>query len=73
MVACTTPGQLSQCLGDVVFPANKEDLLSAANRNGCNDETVQALRAIPSETFTSVAQVTASVSIKHDGDIAEGG
>lgn len=73
MVACTTPGQLSQCLGDVVFPANREDLLTAADRNGCNDDTIEALRAIPSETFTNVAQVTASVTIKHDGDVADGG
>jgi len=69
MVACTTPGQLSQCLSDVVFPANKEDLLTAATRNGCNDDTIRALATMPSETFTTVAQVTACVTVTHDGDI----
>jgi hypothetical protein len=47
----------------VDFPANKQDLLEAADRNGCDDETVRALRAIPPETYTNVRQVTASVTI----------
>lgn len=69
MVACTTPGQLRLCLDNVNFPANRDDLLAAAERNGCNDETIHALRAIPPEIFTNVAQVTACVTITHDGDI----
>ena len=68
MVASTTPGQLRRCLQDVDFPVNKQDLLDAAERNGCNDETVRALRAIPPETYTNVAQVTASVTIEDDQD-----
>lgn len=66
MVASTTPSQLRKCLSDVDFPANKQDLLDAAGRNGCDDETVHALRAIPPETYTNVAQVAASVTIADD-------
>ena len=69
MVATTTPGQLRRCLQDVDFPVNKQDLLDAAERNGCNDETIRALRAIPPETYTNVSQVTASVTIKDDESI----
>ncbi len=50
------------------FPANKRDLLDAAERNGCADETVRALRAIPPETYTNVAQVASSVTIADDRD-----
>ncbi|OBJ35059.1 hypothetical protein A5621_17830 [Mycobacterium colombiense] len=71
MVASTTPTQLRQCLSDVDFPANKEDLLSAAERNGCDGETVRALRAVPPETYANVAQVAASVTIADDRDVSD--
>ncbi|WP_197515190.1 DUF2795 domain-containing protein [Mycobacterium sp. 1245805.9] len=45
------------------FPANKQDLLDAADRNGCDDDTVRALRGIPPETYNNVGQVAASVTI----------
>ncbi len=66
MVASTSRSELRKCLSDVDFPANKQDLLDAADRNGCADETVRALRAIPPETYTNVGQVAASVTIADD-------
>lgn len=69
MVASTTVNQLRQCLNDVDFPANKQDLLDAADRHGCDDETIRALRAIPPETYTNVAQVTSSITIADDHGI----
>ena len=72
MVASTTAQQLRQCLNDVDFPTNKQDLLDAADRNGCDEETRRALRAIPPETFTNVSQVTASVTIADDDAIHDG-
>lgn len=72
MVASTTLTQLRQCLSDVDFPANKQDLLDAAGRNGCDDETVRALRGIAPETYNNAAQVTASVTIADDRDIRGG-
>ncbi|MCV7091816.1 DUF2795 domain-containing protein [Mycobacterium interjectum] len=50
------------------FPASKQDLIEAAERNGCDDETVRALRAIPPETYTNVGQVAASVTAADDRD-----
>ncbi len=68
MVASTTPSELRKCLDDVDFPANRQDLLAAAERNGCNDETRRALRAIPPETYANVGQVTASLTIGDERD-----
>ncbi len=62
----TTKGGNRKCLNDVDFPANRQDLLDAAHRSGCNDGTRRAMRAIPPETYTNVAQVTASVSISDE-------
>jgi hypothetical protein len=44
MVASTTRSRLRACLNDVDFPADKDNLLQAAARNGCDDETTRALR-----------------------------
>ncbi|OBK43820.1 DUF2795 domain-containing protein [Mycobacterium sp. 1081908.1] len=64
MVASTTTrSRLRKCLSDVDFPANKQDLLDAAGRNGGDDETVRALRGIPPETYTNLGQVASSVTI----------
>lgn len=69
MVASTTSSQLRLCLSDVDFPANKQDLLDAAGRNGCDDQTLRALRGIPPETYATVAQVAASVTIADERDV----
>lgn len=68
MVASTTTRQLRKCLNDVDFPANKQDLLDAAGRNGCDGETVRALRGIPPETYTNIGQVASSVTIADERD-----
>ncbi len=54
------------------FPADKQNLLDAADRNDCDDETNRALRAIPPETYTNVAQVAASVTITDDEGLRDG-
>lgn len=72
MVASTTTSQLRLCLSDVDFPASKQDLLDAAGRNGCDDQTVRALRGIPSETYANVAQVASSVTIADERDVQDG-
>jgi hypothetical protein len=58
MVASTTTGQLRK--------------LDVADRNGCDDQTMQALRAIPLETYTNVAQVAASVTIADGRNVGDG-
>lgn len=68
MVASTSQTRLRHCLSDLDFPANKGELLRAADRNGADQETVRALRTLPSQTYTNIDQVSASVTIVDDGD-----
>ena len=66
MAASTMPSRLRHCLNDVDYPADKDALLEAAARNGCDDETGRALRAIPPETYASLSEVMASVTLGDD-------
>jgi hypothetical protein len=66
MAASTTPTRLRHCLNDVDYPADKDALLEAAARNGCDDETSRALRAIPPETYANISEVMASVTLGDD-------
>lgn len=70
MAASTTPSRLRHCLNDVDYPADKDALLEAAARNGCDDDTARALRAIPPETYANLSEVMASVTLGDD-DLTE--
>lgn len=70
MAASTTSSRLRNCLNDVDYPADKDALLEAAARNGCDDETARALRAIPPETYANLSEVLASVTLGDD-DLTE--
>lgn len=65
-MASTTPSRLRHCLNDVDYPADKDALLAAASRNGCDDETIRTLRAIPLETYANLSEVMASVTLADD-------
>jgi hypothetical protein len=66
----TTQAAVTTVLADVGFPADKDALLAAAERNGADDTTVRALQAIPPVEYRSVGEVLASVEIS-DPDRAE--
>lgn len=63
MISSTTDSQIRRCLNGAQFPATKDDLVAAAIEKSCDNDTVDALRAIPSGTFTSITQVIAAISI----------
>lgn len=63
MVSATGIHQLHRCLDRVRFPANKNDLLSAAIGGGCDEATIEALRAVAPMTYVNAAQVCASVTV----------
>ncbi len=69
-MASTTRSRLRRCLNDVDYPADKDALLEAAARNGCDDETGRALRAIPAETYANLGEILSSVTVADD-DSAE--
>lgn len=63
MVASTSEKRLRRCVNVAGFPASRDDLLHAAGQAGCDEETLRALQAIPSQTYTTFAQVCASLTL----------
>lgn len=66
MAPTTTRSKLHDCLNDVSYPADKDALVSAAERNGGDDDTVRALRSIPPETYANLDEVVSSVPLTDD-------
>ncbi|HVR00483.1 MAG TPA: DUF2795 domain-containing protein [Mycobacterium sp.] len=71
MAAATTRSRLRQYLNDVDYPADKDTLLEVANRNGCDEDTSRALRAIPPETYANFGEVLSSVALTDDQDLTD--
>ena len=67
MAASTNRSRLHECLVDADFPADKDQLVAVATRNGCDDDTIRALRAIPPESYANLSEVLASVAHDDDG------
>jgi hypothetical protein len=55
------PEQVLDYLADVDHPADKDALVSAAERSGAPDEVLRGLRAIPPVDYRSRAEVVRSV------------
>jgi hypothetical protein len=51
------PIQLQRYLQGVNYPANKEDLLSAAEKNDAPDDVVEEIRSLSGEEFDGPDQV----------------
>ncbi|BBY28390.1 DUF2795 domain-containing protein [Mycolicibacterium sediminis] len=64
MVASTNRKRVEDALNDADFPADKDRLLAVADRNGADQDTLGALRAIPPEEYGNIGEVLASVT--HD-------
>lgn len=63
MIQSTNETQLRRCLDAATFPANRDDLLTAAVENRCDVNTIEALGAIEPGTYTNIRQVLAAASI----------
>lgn len=68
MAASIAQSRLRECLYDVDFPADKDQIVSVAIKNGCED-AARALRAMPPETYANIAEVLASVTLS-DGELS---
>jgi hypothetical protein len=64
LIATPTERQLRRCLDGVRFPASRDDLLAAALSDRCDQETVDALRTVPSVTYANATQVLAQTSVR---------
>jgi hypothetical protein len=63
MIASSNESQLRHCLNRVRFPASKDDLVEAAINARCDDDAVDALRALEPMTYTDPTHVVASATI----------
>ena len=61
MPARTTQERLKKALIDADYPADKEQLLETAQRNGADEDTIRALRAVPPVDYRNFHEVLASV------------
>ena len=68
-MARVTSDQVVRYLGDVDFPAGKEDLLRAADDAGAPPEVLKALRAIPPVEYANRAEVARSVPTDPGADL----
>jgi hypothetical protein len=58
-----TPETVLGYLEDVDYPADKDTLLTAAQRHSAPDEVLKAIRAIPPVDYRSRAEVARSVAV----------
>src|SRR3954451_6573950 len=63
MAAHTTIQEVLAALGDVDFPAGKDDLLAAARAAGASEEVQKALRGIPPDEYANRDEVARSVRL----------
>jgi ribosomal protein L12E/L44/L45/RPP1/RPP2 len=67
MAATTDRSRIEKYLNDADFPADKDQLVAVADRNGADQDTLGALRGIPAVDYRNVDEVLASVT--HDSDM----
>ncbi|MFF5439115.1 DUF2795 domain-containing protein [Streptomyces achromogenes] len=65
----TSVPEVLDALKDVTYPADKEQLISAARQAGAGDEVVKALRGMPAEEYAGRAEVARSVRVDPDSDL----
>ncbi|MBB4689093.1 DUF2795 domain-containing protein [Amycolatopsis jiangsuensis] len=56
------PIQLQKDLAGVDYPAKRDDLVAAAERNGANSDTLQVLRGLPDRTYDGPSGVNKEAS-----------
>jgi hypothetical protein len=56
------PIELQKHLGGVDYPASRDDLVAAAEKNGAGDEVLDALKGLPEQDFDAPTAVTRAVS-----------
>ncbi|WP_433271187.1 DUF2795 domain-containing protein [Actinosynnema sp. CS-041913] len=66
MAATTTRKLLAECLSEVDFPADKNDLVDAAIRKG-DPTAVQALREVPAAEYADLDEVLRAVTFGEGG------
>ncbi|UKD57532.1 DUF2795 domain-containing protein [Amycolatopsis sp. FU40] len=63
-MADINPIQLQKDLAGVDYPANRDDLVSAAERNGADSGTLDVLRGLPDRTYDGPSGVSKEAAQK---------
>ncbi|MCS7482966.1 DUF2795 domain-containing protein [Umezawaea endophytica] len=64
----TTTDRLRTALGDVEYPATKEQLADHASRNNADEDTVHAVRSVPEGVYGSFEEVLRSAAVDEQRD-----
>ncbi|MET9293382.1 DUF2795 domain-containing protein [Streptomyces sp. NPDC003077] len=67
--AHTSAREVVGALGEVDFPAGKEELIDAAKTAGASSEVIKALRGIPADDYANKEEVAHSVRVDPDSDL----
>lgn len=68
-MAHTDVNEILSSLKDVDYPADKDELLRAAQAEGASDEAIKALRGIPQDRYANRDEVARSVRVDPDSDL----
>ena len=63
MMADAVEIAIRRALGALDFPADKDEIVAAAQAAGADDETLRALRALPRADYLNVAEVVRSADL----------
>ncbi|WP_432563521.1 DUF2795 domain-containing protein [Kineococcus sp. SYSU DK003] len=68
-----TTEQVLSTLKDVSYPAEREDLLRAAEEAGAGEDVLKVLRAVPAEEYGNAEEVARSVATDEPVDARTAG
>ncbi len=72
MAPRTTADAVTKALTDVDFPADRDALVTGAEHNNADPDTVGAIRGVPSTRYDNVSDVVAAVDLSdEDRETAE--
>lgn len=60
----TNPNQVQKFLGDVTYPAKKQDLIEHAKKNNASNKVLETLENIPDKEYTRAEDVNKEFQIK---------
>lgn len=61
-MAKINPIELQKHLKGLEYPASKDDVVGAAQKNGADDEVIDALKSLSQDTFENPTDVTKALS-----------
>ena len=56
-----TPVEVEKCLKGINYPAQKNELMKHARRNGAEQEVLETMNHLPNQTFQSPIEVNQAI------------